>query len=73
MIKYTLKVGDEVTALECETMEELLQYLREDKSEVVNVVNVVNKNDGEKTDCYTKAWEEREALTKINNVTNNID
>jgi len=73
MIKYTLKVGDEVATLECETMDELLQYLKADKSEVVNVVNVVNKNDGEKTDCYAKAWKEREALTKINNAPNYID
>ena len=37
MIIYTLKIDNEVTTLECETMEQLIQYLKADKSEVVNV------------------------------------
>ena len=77
MIKYTLKVGDEVATLECETMDELLQYLKADKSEVVNAEEMATNesvnNAIDSLDSYAKAWEEREALTKINNAPNNID
>ena len=76
MIRYTERLGDKSATLECETMEQLIQYMKADKSEVVNAEEMVTNESVNKAidslDSYAKAWKEREALTKINNVTNNI-
>ena len=31
MIRYTLKADNEVTTLECETMEQLIQFLKDER------------------------------------------
>ena len=76
MIKYTLKVGDEVETLECETMDELLQYLKANKSEVVNVNDdkrMTATEIKERRDSLANEWKEQEAIDQINNAPNYID
>ena len=60
MIRYTERLGNKSAKLECETMEQLIQYLKTDKSEVVNVSD-------------DKVMTSTGARERVNNAPNHID
>ena len=53
MIKYTETSGDSSITVECETMGELIQYLKADKREEVNLYGVTAN---ENVDKVTKKY-----------------
>ena len=81
MIKYTLKVGDEVATLECETMEQLIQYLKAERMATWKTKKVVGSfgvssnyiidRELSEINLFDKTFSDR--MSQINNAPNYID
>ena len=72
MIKYKYTVGEVSSTLECETMEQLIQYLKANESEVVNVGERMTATEvNERINSFNKAFANR--MNQVNNAPNYID